>query len=227
MWNPWRRQTSPQERQQRQEQRDDIRQDRRERFGDFGQFGVSSDELPRIMPEAVQWQERWAAEQRARRRSQQLVDWLLKYGRISGPAYDLFQVEFSAAFVPWVELDPTSHWPRRIYSAQMQRWFTPSAWEQCAQEMLHVGDPERVTMEYQTNPPALAYEPPPPTPAPASQWLPGRSPYYSPQPVSPMPAPPSRPWSPALDADPHLAPTPRMRVTPRVDARNNRRGTNS
>lgn len=156
-----------------------------EPFGDLGQFGISSAELPAMYPQAAWERTRWEAEQRARVKSAKKIDLLYKQRIISGPAFDLLQVEFERGYVPVVEWHGVSGW-YRVWSAAECRWYSLDGWERHVQSQLAPGDPDRQT--------AILTRHAIPTPPPA-------------------PASPQRPWPPELDSGFRATPPPVMRRT--------------
>lgn len=113
-------------------------------FGDLGQFGISSVELPAVYPQAAWERTRWAAEQKARVASAKKIDLLYKRRIISGPAFDLLQVEFERGYVPVIEWHGASGW-YRVWSAAESRWYSLDGWERHVQSKLRIDDPERQT----------------------------------------------------------------------------------
>ena len=167
--------------------------DARASWGDFGEFGVTSDELAALRPEASGQRERWALDQRLRierirQASARKIAQLYHQRVLSGPAYDLLQIELAeSSSAPWVEWSE-SHNDWRIWSGIEQRWHTRSGWETRAQDWLAIDDPERVT-RHELHTPHASY-----------------ATYATYESV--------RPWHPVLDADPRRTPPPQMRVTP-------------
>ena len=115
-----------------------------ETFGDLGQFGFSSVELPVACPQAAWERTRWAAEQKARVASAKKIDLLYQKRVLSGPAFDLLQLEFSDGYVPVIEWHGASGW-YRVWSAAESRWYSLDGWERHAQSLLAVSDPDRQT----------------------------------------------------------------------------------
>lgn len=170
---------------------------RDEAFGDLGEFGVTSAELPAVRavtPEEQRyWHEQrllWEREQLVRAQAATRIERALRAGRLSGPGYDLLQVEMGHGLIPDVYQDSVSGW-WMVWSAQDGARYTLANWEAKAQSLLPADDPERVTLRITTP-------------------LVRATPAYS----TPYSTPSSRPWDAALDAAPHLAPRPRLRVTP-------------
>lgn len=152
-----------------------------EGFGDLGQFGVSSVELPAVYPNAAWERARWAAEQQARVKAARKIDLLYERRVLSGPAYDLLQLEFSEGHVPVVAWHGASGW-YRVWSAAETRWYSLDGWERHAQSMLAIDDPDRQTAVLTS--------------------------YARPTPARPTPLVFGRPWAPELDSGFRATPPP-------------------